>query len=605
MKLKLAFATATAIGLVTGAAMAGNNNQSEIHQVGGDNSAEVTQNGDNNRAGFDDFDANNWTLRQDGNNNVLVIEQNGDQNDVGLSNVYSHNGVKQRGDRNSVNILQNGIDDQYSRNIVGTIQQTGAPGATVTTNAVNIEQTGSGVTPAYGHHYIGQITQTNSNAGVSSAEINKIDVKQIGGGFQAGNVANRIVQSGVENDVDLDQAGAHNRTTLIWQDGRGHRATIRQDNSAEFGVPTYPYPIGPWGNTIGEVTQVGDENTATVDQDGNRNRIDLIWQNSTSFTPGNTATLRFEGNDNGQAGLGLLGTGYAQSAAGTWDRSAFQFGFGNTIDLYMLGGSNQFGFYQQGGENRTGNVTLSGSNNEIGVSQSGTKNEVDLGTVNGNSNDIGVRQNGDQNLATINLSDTDDSDDNAISIDQESMVGALTLKNVATVDAKGDDNLARIKQTYGSDAEVGLDGDGNDIFIEQWNQAGAVVDVLGNNNYASLLQLNGASATLSITGDDTNRSGFSGGITSTMASSTISGLGVPMQVGGIIQNGNSSTSITVGGLGASDGNLFSINQLGNGNSIVGAMDGDGGNEAVVAQVGSLNNASFSQNGGGNLVAVKQ
>jgi hypothetical protein len=578
MKIRLALATATAMGLLMGAATAGSNNTAVIVQGlgGSDNTATVDQDGGN---------SNTTKFIQNGSGNTAEVTQDGNNNRAGTHLEYGapsqdpgdaargYNFITQNGSNNKLKIDQTARGNSVA--VDGKVVQTGDG------NAIDITQKGG----ASGGNRVDTVLQSGI---AGAAATNKLTVLQEGAApnsysdIPLGSSDYNYANERITKVEQINEGGLVNTLTLT-QKGGVHNA----------------------GNTIVSAYQRGSDNSGSVTQTGRGNRLQSLSQNGV----GNEATVSVTGDNNGAAGLGQLIDDFALGAAGGYDRSIVQNGLDNVVDFEVLGNSNQFGFNQFGEGNTSGNVSLNGSFNEVGVNQTGNDNKVDLGTIIGNRNDVGIRQTGNDNLATIDILDTlgADSDDNAVSIEQHSVLAAgYDRRNEATVSVDGDGNWLRFKQVYGSNATADVTGDNNDIAVDQYSSATADITVTGNNNAAALNQLHGATATVSINGDNNNRGAFAGAITSALASSTSSALGAPMQVGGIIQKGASSVSLTVGQLGPSDGNRFSLNQSGNGNSIVGSMDGSaGGNEAVISQVGTSNTTSFAQNGGFNTLAVTQ
>ena len=254
--------------------------------------------------------------------------------------------------------------------------------------------------------------------------------------------------------------------------------------------------------------------------------------------------------------------------------------------------------------------------------QEGDDNAVQLGRVFGASNVIGITQLNDDNVAAIDLIGS--SDDNVIDIDQLDQFGTGGFASVSIEGTfnGGDANAVRIFQQAAGSATVGINGDRNDVNIDQFNDEVADISIAGanggegDNNRLRIQQANGGSfgssanvIEVSIFGDDNNRTGGFSGDAAAAAGGYLSG---PLSFGGLTpgeltQNGGGGNVMTldVGSASAdADGNLFAMAQQGFRNEITGSIQGDA-NQAVVVQLGSDNVANFVQNGGGNVLGVVQ
>lgn len=585
--------TASALGLLMGGAYAGDNNSSHIVQDGSANSASIGQSGSNNTAG--DISTQRIT-RQIGDNNALTINQSGNGGKIGTSGNYLqlNFGVDQLGDFNKLTITQTGAGS------VNTIQQvsTGAGAApSATVNEATITQNnGNGST------LVSRVDQTYTGNGTTDAK-NLVTIDQnvtgtgprVGGGGSTGDQSGGVFQTGFANTIDIDQTGRYDRTNEVRQNGSQNSFTVEQIYSNAGG--------GFSGNDFNLGQQTGVGNTAVVEHLGANNLTATVSQdNSGGGTVGNDATVIIQGDSNGRAGL----SGFA-AATGATSSSVLQTGDGNVTDYLAVGDDNEYGVTQIGIGNEAENLSVTGDLNNLGIFQSGNLNRVDLGAIMGNRNDVGLRQLGNDNLASVDITDADDSDDNDVSITQDSFFGGIfDEENTATVGIAGDRNAVTINQVLGNAATVTIDGDDNDVTATQTDEAVATVTFAGNNNYVGIIQNDSSTATITITGDDNNRAAGFTGVAQTLASLPSNVFGPGMPVGTVQQNGQLNVAtLTVGDLGASDGNLFAVEQRGNGNSIDGSIDGVGGNQAVVKQFGNTNVASFAQIGAGNIVAISQ
>ena len=568
MRLKIALATATAMGLLMGSAMAGDDNQAHIIQQGsgGQNSANIIQEGNGNHAGR--LGGSSSMIRQTNNSigssgNELMLHQHGNDNRAGATPT-SNNGISQTGPSNSIE-----IDQFTSKNRVNLVEQNNHTSSPIA-NTLTIKQ-GSLLegTATVSGNLISAVRQYKTHSNLNGTA-NEAELTQSGGtnnviGGMNGNTSTDIdagtagiYQNGLSNFAQVTQTGSSNVLVELRQDGG---STNGSDNSAtveQFGAGNrIGYESGSVRVGIRQSSHVvlGAGNSAFVRQDGLGNNVKTVTQNSDNGATGNDVSLTFTGDDNGAAGLGQLSTGFAAAVAGVFNASASQIGGGNKIGYGALGDANQFGFSQNGANNSAIGLNFTGNNNEIGVEQAGTDNVVNLGAVVGDSNDIGVRQLDGGNTANIDL--TNGSDFNAIRVIQDAAIAA-TNSNTADIDVNGDMNLLNVAQTGDNAMTVNVTGSGN-------NNTGG------------------------------NFTGMADGVA-----------GTSLNPGDLFQNGSSTATLTVGGGGASSNNLFAFNQDGAGNSIVGTIDGAaGGNQVAVAQVGSTNTANFSQNGAGNNLGISQ
>jgi Curlin associated repeat len=382
MKMKLAFATATALGLVMGAAYAGSNNKSYIDQIGQGNEAFISQTGDNNQAGVD---TTKQRIRQDGSYNLLTIDQQ--SNLSGFTNQPDQrgakagtgpNGIDQIGNRNELSITQNA-------GTVAEVQQTstGASSTHVgTTNKATIEQDKSD------SNVISQVLQTFLGAGAQNDV--KINQSTTANGT-TGNSVSKVSQTGAGNSIDIKQRVQWNAIGEIKQDGIGNTFTVEQEHQ---------FVGGTGGNLVTLGDQKGNGNNASVSQFGAGNKVLLVRQNSTGKSSGNSAVIELKGANNGLGGLDG-----AAGLAGAASSSVDQIGGGNAVEYHVLNGNdNQFGFYQSGDGNKAVGIYINGSRNQLGVNQIGYNNKLTLGTVTGSDNNLGLVQWGSDNTATVSIS---------------------------------------------------------------------------------------------------------------------------------------------------------------------------------------------------------
>lgn len=380
MKLKLALATATAIGLLMGAAMA-QENSTRVIQTGDENEATVTQReGGNNSAGNRTYV--DWSLNQNGDNNMLDILQDGARNEIGTSNnlggigtSYGFNGVPvaqrpasawtrnigidQVGDRNVLDITQTG-----DRNAVGAVYQEGSTTATATTNKLTIVQVGIAGTS---HQGIGDVWQENTGGAANEASIS-----QTGGGHHLGSKVYLVTQKGFANDLNIVQTGNSHVVTSTNQHGEGNIADIDQ--------------TGGTGNWVGSLDQDGSANYASILQNGSGNVVVSVSQDNTASSSfGNEAILTFNGSYNG------VGT-FTGDAAGLNLALATvsQLGDKNLVNYTVTGNNNLFAFSQTGDGNTSVGV-VTGNNNQAAVKQTGDNNHAPFTQI-GNYNIVAISQ---------------------------------------------------------------------------------------------------------------------------------------------------------------------------------------------------------------------
>jgi len=257
----------------------------------------------------------------------------------------------------------------------------------------------------------------------------------------------------------------------------------------------------------------------------------------------------------------------------------------------------------------------------LGVNQFGRDNTVSVGTIYGASNLVGITQDNADNLATVNL--INDSDDNIVSIDQDDAFGS---GGEATVRIEGDNNggdrnMVDIYQQAAGWADVGIEGDDNDVSVSQFNWDEATVRIDGANtassqegddNVLSIVQglSNGANPNtidVSIFGDGNNDGSFSGGVLVAAGKATGYQTFNDLQPGELSQKGQGNEmTLTVGLDGTSEGddNLFAASQDGDFNILVGKIEGND-NQAVVGQTGDSNSVTFTQSGDANMASAIQ
>lgn len=430
---------------------------------------------------------------------------------------------------------------------------------------------------------------------------NATEINQSGLGNSAGTEDLPIIQDGFGNDLSIQQFGQQNQ---IGPTGNG----LVQNNVlfGTAGVNTARIDQDGDENRVNEVFQQidgvvsGNGNTLSISQTGgDRNRIDGVSQILFGGMPGQSADIIMEGSGNliteiSQTSLSDLrneeneifvlirgsnnGTqalrGVAQLPGIASGRLIQTTGTedtganGNTMQLEIQAKDTAFGIVQRGRGNRTGPVVITGNGNAIGIDQDGLDNDLAVGLFEGADNEIGLSQYG-TNRATLALLGT--SNLNSVLIDQ---MGT----NDATVVVEGDSSTLAVVQTY-------LGGLGGSNAAE--------VLVTGNSNAADVLQ-EGRDNTLFFRVDGS----FNNRLRSSFSTADAPAGLTP---GRFVQSGgNNSAEGTVLG----DANLAAFLQQGTLNSIVLTMTGTD-NEAILRQFGNGNAADLSQTGRANVAVFLQ
>lgn len=287
------------------------------------------------------------------------------------------------------------------------------------------------------------------------------------------------------------------------------------------------YTIVPYD----ESKQIGNLNTATVDQNGNTNKL--------SFTQGSQGGVAFDYNFSANATDGNGGTNDASdffNAAGTLlsylatasvDEAS---GNSNALTVSQLGDDNQMAIYQLGNGNsvsadqaNNGNLSrinqLGDSDSVIG-DQNGISNVADVlqSDVNyGRLRSATYTQNGDNNIASIFQGDIDYSGNNAGSQtatifqsqgnNNEAAISQVNGPGTASISLTGSSNLGFITQNNsgdGSEAYIVSAGDENEAYVYQADADGSLATLTqtGDTNVIELSQLNlTGNATIEQTGD--------------------------------------------------------------------------------------------------------
>jgi hypothetical protein len=353
MKLKLALASATALGLMAGAAWAGGN-EAYTDQQGQNNTLTVWQ---DQTSGSDVGSAGNLAL-QSGEHNTLVIDQDGVSQKVGAAG----GDFEQNGFYNRADILQ-----QNSGNNLQTVLQESASAEGNTSNLRNrlfVNQLGT-------NGLIGNVHQNNT----------------FPSNFTGGNVATITQEASADTNIveNVFQKGRTNTITIT--EGGGYRNVVGNAYQGQPAGNQYPAEhssinVTLNGNYNGDVATIG-----AMHIDG--------WSNDAG-----------DGNDISQVG-GNAGTGNFVTANFTGTANRFGFvqygGLINQITANVLGNWNQVGVKQTNASN-TSLVNITGDFNGVGITQGGANTDAgNLVTVNINSsnNAVVATQYGGNNVASI------------------------------------------------------------------------------------------------------------------------------------------------------------------------------------------------------------
>ncbi len=536
MKLKTLLISSTAVALLaaSGVALAaGDNNISNLTQNGANNSAAITQDGDDNKV-------NNATQTDD--RNILTILQDSDQDSV--ANLG---------------------------NTVGTVTQTGRPGASGTSNSLDISQ------------------DSTSASG-------------------AGNTITTVIQSktaaGTGNQMSITQSGDGNTVNWAKQYGLANIATIVQDgtdNTARVSMGTNTVDVT--GNTLDLLEQTGSGQTAYVSITGNNNGGGLLNDTFVSLLPNVPASQIIQGDAD------------------------------NYVNLQIAGSNNQFGITQGtplggGTDNTVGAIVINGSNNQLAIEQHNSDNLLGLAAINGNDNDIAVAQDGGTQVAHVDVA----GNYNHALVQQFN--GSYVNNNSATLNIDGSGNYSLIGQVQGHNNKATVDTTGNGNYtgaIQTGDDSKATINVIGNNNGVFGVQVATGSdnvITASVNGNNNNlpadpltkfgnnaakalaesadsMSGLLGPLADEIEDEFDLTLGNGLQPGALIQVGEANTlNLKVGNLTVSNDNLFATVQSGDNNKITGRINGDS-NQVAVLQDGNSNSATFTQNGSNNVAAISQ
>jgi hypothetical protein len=409
MKIRITFATATALGLLMGGAYATDNNHSYIDQVGSGNSALITQGGSNNRAGSNSgvttaslpdnpnpLGVADGRILQYGNNQSLTINQAGDGNQAGASTANPWLGINQGHTAASTNNVLT-IEQLSSSNIVGRVRQTGNG------NTASVTQEGGNT------NFISNLYQEHGNTATVVQDGEQNWIGQFGSRDQAnGGAVYQAVHygaSGRPSTLQFTQEGDYNVTARVTQRGGFETATIDVVGNNNT-LKMMDQSTGLGGDVIGH-------NVASVLLTGNYNGSGAGVLNPSFpgyssygvFTPGSaaagvlTSVADYIAAEGAIAGASSFVVPAIPNATSGFQSSLHQFGSDNDLAFHVLGDSNQFGMLQ-GGDRNFINGIVGGSFNEAGIVLHGDDNRISF-TQDDNGNSMGVSAKGNNNHLNI------------------------------------------------------------------------------------------------------------------------------------------------------------------------------------------------------------
>jgi hypothetical protein len=418
-------------------------------------------------------------------------------------------------------------------------------------------------------------------------------------------------QGGTTNIGTIDQSGATNAQAgrtgqYVTQNGDDNTLTILQTNDKNR--------IGVTGNPYGKVIQTGSHNVLDAEQTGNDNQTAIVTQTSNPGLsgPSNVATIKQQRN---YGGIGTVSQTSAVSSTAVM----------NTMTLTQKGGnSNKIGtasqeFTGNSGDTRNAMTIMqnSQSNHVHTASQSGFDNDLDITQEVGRTNRISTAsQNGSGNVANLLFSGRQNGDGGFTSGGAAEAAGAGASTSVQN----GTDNLIGVTVNasynqfgfyqngqYNQATGISITDDSNELGVWQDGTSNtlSLAAITGTKNNLGVRQ-DGATnfVSLTVTGDQNGGyNGFGSNVAGTLA------VNLGMTAGLIDQNGTKNhATLNISG----NGNVFATLQDNSGggllgNTINGTQNNTGitGNQVAVAQVGDNNHGNFSQVGSGNVATVTQ
>lgn len=438
LKSKIMKKLSLVLGFAFMASMVFAQNTSTTNQNGTENKSSVAQVGTLNTATVDQIGAKNFvTVDSKGKSNSAVVEQNGSQN--GFGSIPNWGYIKQDGEANTAVLKEGKKGGATSSDADGFIDQKGND------NHATLEILGQYHNLI--NHGITQIqdreTKGNIATVVQSSYNNDMDVFQKG----SENLVNGST-AGSNNQFFVDQTGIKNTATVIqvgnnngeWGYYWGWHQNDRNWNVlSQTGNDNVGSVIQASDNKF-KMTQVGDQNTAKIEEQGN-----------------NVVTILQDGNKNIIGGIvNCVPTDVAIFATGA------------SMDATQLGDNNKLFVNTAGALTVLQKGMILGDGNTIKYTQTG-------------AGVVALVQEGDKNLIWLkNTSVTTPMDVDVDQIGNGNTVASFE-NGVATSCAK----------FAGSHLDVDQIGNLNSLHLDSTDPA-ASVDVLqqGNSNWASVTQSN-------------------------------------------------------------------------------------------------------------------
>ena len=281
--------------------------------------------------------------------------------------------------------------------------------------------------------------------GVAFAQDNTADINQEVDASDAS-----ITQQGSENDADVSQILGNDRMSAdIYQEGNSNLASVTQ--------------------------QWGQFHEALVEQIGDANALDLVQDNTNTYT---NVYQRGDGN-----------------AADIFQRSRLFDSSGDPVSIIELTqeGDGNSAEVTQDSESTAGNeayISQTGNGSFVSVEQLGDGNYAEA-SHSGNGS-IEQSQQGDLNTVVANASSSGEVTQTQIGDDNMAVAGDGTQVNQNSVVEqyqKGDDNFAEVDIWSGNGRTLDIlqhqEGDGNDASIQGISRTNQVTQKqFGNDNYA-------------------------------------------------------------------------------------------------------------------------
>jgi hypothetical protein len=430
MKLKLALASATALGLMMGAAWAGNSNTLYISQSGSGNAADVHQSGAetyHQASSGNDIGTQAVPAVQTGTDNTLIYTNagygSGNDNDIvklrqdGTGNWFYVTDSNGATSTRISNVLQQGTNNQASVTRAG--EQSSTIGSVLMDGSNNnvwirqgpIYRTGLGYGPAGGGNTIALVKVKGDNNGIAYTNSPGnpysagIWIEQTGSAVNGG-IYNNITEASIEGSNNPSHFG---HAISIYQEGsyNGRTASIARmkgSNGNDISVSE----VGDWNNfdiregvsasstgNFTQLTQTGSFNSAAATQFGDSNTL-TVTQNGYN----NSSTTNFDGDGNGRGTLtgaaGALDAASSDLTEGVVLQDTGGGLAGNTLTYNVHGSNNLFAFAQLGGGNTiTGTVGSAGhdsNGNQAAVLQTGSSNSVGFTQTGIGGNVVAVSQ---------------------------------------------------------------------------------------------------------------------------------------------------------------------------------------------------------------------